>query len=280
MAGWKRRAIGDLPVYQATTMSWLPDIVQGFTTRRGGVSSAPYDTLNLAAYVGDAQEAVTTNRERLCADLGFTMGQLATAEQVHGDRVGQVTEVGESRAAGMDALITDVPDVLLLMLYADCAPVYLFDPARRAIGLIHAGWRGAAAGIIPKTMMAMRESYDVSPTRCLAAVGPCIAGDSYEVRADVADRFRDFAGGLNSGASTAVLPKDEMSGTYLLNLRQIIFVQLLSAGVPAGSIAVCDENTYTNRRDFFSYRRDGKNTGRMAAFLGMTASKGRNLSRA
>ncbi len=269
MAGWKRRALGDLPVYQATTLSWLPNIVQGFTTRRGGVSAAPYDTLNLGTHVGDTPEAVRINRERLCGDLGFPPGQVALAEQVHGDGVGRVTEGAATPVPAVDALMTNVPGVLLLMLYADCAPVYLFDPSRRVIGLVHAGWRGTAANIVGKTVGAMRLAYDITPGQCLAAVGPCIGGESYEVGAEVADQFRNFAGGKNSGASTAVFPKDEMTGTYLLNLRQIIFMQLLAAGLTGEAIAVCDEDTVRNRRDFFSFRRDGARTGRMGAFLAL-----------
>jgi YfiH family protein len=269
MAGWKRRAIGDLPLYQATTLSWLPNLVQGFTTRNGGVSAAPYDTLNLGAHVGDTAETVRVNRERVCMDLGFTSSQLALAEQIHGDGVGQVTEPTAAPLPGIDALMTDVPNVMLLMLYADCAPIYLFDPLRRAIGLVHAGWRGTAANIVAKTVKAMQQTYDINPRQCIAAIGPCIGGDSYEVGTEVADQFRNFAGGHNAGASTAVFPKDEMTGTYLVNLRQILYMQLLAAGLTAEAIAVCDEDTFRNRRDFFSYRREGSKTGRMAAFMAL-----------
>lgn len=272
MAGWKRRAVGDLPVYQAVTMSWLPGFVQGFTTRRGGVSAVPYDALNLSMRVGDAPQSVQANRERLWADLGFDAEQVALAEQVHGDRVGRVTQGGLAPATGVDALITDTPNILLLMLFADCVPVYLVAPTRRAIGLVHSGWRGTAANITGRTVAEMREAFGVQPAQCLAAIGPCIGGESYEVGPEVADQFRNFPGGRNSGAATALLPKDELAGSYLLNLRQVIFMQLLAAGLRADSVSVCNEDTYRNRRDFFSYRRDGAATGRMAAYLGLSRS--------
>ena len=115
----------------------------------------------------------------------------------------------------------------------------------------------------------MREAFGIQPASCLAAIGPCIGGDSYEVGREVADRFRNFAAGRNSGAATAVLPKDELVGKYTLNLRQVIFAQLLAAGLRAEYIAVCDEDTFRNRREFFSFRRDGAATGRMAAFLAL-----------
>lgn len=269
MSNWKRQAVGDLPLYQAKTMSWLPGVVQGFTTRRGGVSAAPYDSLNLSANVGDVAAHVQTNRERLWADLGFAASQVALAEQVHGNEVGIVAAgTGLTPMAGVDALVTDAPDVLLMLFYADCVPVYLLAPTRRVIGLVHAGWRGTASGIVGKTAKIMRETFDCPLPQCLAAIGPCIGGDSYEVGSEVADQFRNFAGGANAGAATAVLPRDELGGKYNLNLRQVLFAQLLQAGFRADAIAVCDEDTFRAKRDFFSYRRDGV-TGRMAAFLAL-----------
>ena len=92
MAGWKKQAVGDVPLYQATTMAWLPGIVQGFTTRSGGVSAAPYDTLNLGVHVGDSPSSVQANRDRLWSDLGIEATQVAFAEQVHGEGVARVTE--------------------------------------------------------------------------------------------------------------------------------------------------------------------------------------------
>ncbi len=267
MSHWKKQAVGDLPLYQAETLSWLPGVVQGFTTRRGGVGAAPYDTLNLGAHVGDREGDVQANRQRLWDDLGFRADQVAFAEQVHGKNVAPVTAGG--LVMGADALITNTPDVLLMLLFADCVPIYLFDPAQRAIGLVHAGWRGTAANIVGKTVSALRAQFGSRPKTLLAAIGPCIAGDSYEVGRDVADVFRNLPGGRNAGMGTAVFPKNELGGKYTLNLRQIVFAQLLIAGIKAEYIAVCDEDTFRNRRDFFSFRRDGAQTGRMAALFAL-----------
>ncbi len=269
MADWKRRALGDLPVYQAATMAWLPGVVQGFTTRKGGASKPPYDTLNLGGHVGDVSAFVQDNRQRLWADLGMVEHQVALAEQTHGSTVALVTEGGATPVPGTDALITNTRDVLLMMLYADCVPVYLIDPTTRAVGLAHSGWRGTVANITARTMAAMTAQFGSQPQSCLAAIGPCIGGDSYEVGRDVADQFRSMAD-LRGG--TAVYPKSELSGTYTLNLRQVIFSQLLGAGLRADYVAVSDEDTFQNKRDFFSYRRDGAQTGRMAAFLGIRSS--------
>lgn len=270
MSGWRKQPIGDLPLYQARIIAGLPNITQGFTTRDGGVSAAPYDTLNLGSQVADAPDAVGTNRQRLWSNIGFTEAQTALAEQVHGNQIAIVTVgTGISPTAGVDALITDTPGVLLMLFYADCVPIYLADPVKKIIGLVHAGWRGAAANIAAKTVRTMAEEFGTRPETCLTAIGPCIGGESYEVGPEVADRFRSMP---SARSGNAVMPRSEFSGTYNLNLRQVVFGQLLGAGIRAASIAVCDEDTYRNQRDFFSYRRDGV-TGRMAAFLGMKETK-------
>lgn len=267
MTGWRKQPIGDLPLYQAKTIAWLPRITQGFTTRRGGISLAPYESLNLGAHVGDDPAHVMANRRRVWHDLGITEANVVLAEQVHGSVVTVVTAgSGAAPIAGADALVTDTPDLLLMLFFADCVPVYLVDPVRKVIGLAHAGWRGTAANIASKTLQTMTSEFGCQPSTCFAAVGPSIGEGSYEVGPEVADQFRSLPG---ARASSVVMPRSDLGGTYNLNLRAVVFGQLLYAGVPAGSIAVCDEDTFRNKRDFFSYRRDGTATGRMAGFLGI-----------
>ncbi len=265
MTGWRKQPIGDLPLYQAKTLAWLPRVTQGFTTRKGGVSAAPYDSLNLGVHVGDDPASVAANRRRVWHDLGFAEENVALAEQVHGDQVAVVTAGAAAPIAGADALVSNTPGLLLMLLFADCAPVYFVDPLRRVVGLAHAGWRGTAANIAGKTMAAMTAEFGCIPSACFAAVGPSIGEASYEVGPEVADKFRSLpaARGFN-----VVTPRSDLGGTYNLNLRAVLFGQLLAAGLPAGAIAVCDEDTHRNQRDFFSFRRDGA-TGRMAGFLGI-----------
>ena len=162
---------------------------------------------------------------------------------------------------GADALVTATPGVLLTLFFADCVPVYFVDPVNKAVGLAHAGWRGAASNIAAKTLQTMTEQFGSQPASCLAAVGPCIGGDSYEVGPEVADRFRSIPG---ARATNSITPRSEFGGTYSLNLRQVVFGQLLYAGIRAQSIAVCDEDTYRNKRDFFlvpARRGDGPHGG-------------------
>ena len=267
MTGWRKQPVGDLPLYQATTIAWLPRITQGFTTRKGGVSLAPYDSLNLGASVGDDPAQVMTNRRRVWQDLGVAEANVALAEQVHGDKVAVVSAgSGAAPVLGADALVTNTPDLLLMLFFADCVPVYLVDPVRKVIGLAHAGWRGTAENISGKTMQTMTAKFGCVPSACFAAVGPSIGGGSYEVGPEVATVFRSMPA---ARSSAVVTPRSDLGGTYNLNLRTVIFGQLLHAGLPAGAISVCDEDTFRNKRDFFSFRRDGAATGRMAGFLGI-----------
>lgn len=270
MSGWKKIDVGGLPIYQAKTLSWLPGVVQGFTTRHGGVSDVPYDSLNLGAHVADQDKNVLENRRRLLAELNTAPDEVALAEQVHGNRVAVVSRGGEGPVSGADALITNVPNVLLMMWFADCVPVYIVDPVNRVAALVHSGWRGAEGNVVGATINAMVNEFGSNPKSCLAALGPCISAESFEVGWDVASRFRDFPGGTDAGAATIVLPLNELAGKYSVNLRQVVFSQLLETGLRGDYISVCAQDTFRNRRDFFSHRRNGPRTGRMAAYLGFT----------
>jgi YfiH family protein len=266
---WSRRLIGDTPLYQASTMSWMPGVVQGFSSRRGGVSLEPYDTFNLSERVGDNLAAVGENRLRLAADLGFETGSFAFAEQVHGSGVARVDSAPADPVRDVDALVTSTPGILLTLFFADCVPVFVYDVPNRAVGLIHSGWRGTVKDIIKATLARMTAEYGTDPGACLAAIGPCICGDHFEVGREVVEQFR---GALEVAATSVIVPKNEFTGVYLLNLRQVVFQQLLGAGVHADSIAVSDECTFKNKREFFSHRRESsrkRTTGRMAGVIGL-----------
>lgn len=267
MAQWIRRDTGGLPLYEAPALTWLPGIMQGFTTRIGGTSQPPYNELNLSLSVGDDPAAVEANRRRLWVECDVTAKQVALAEQVHGSVVAVVTE-GGAVAPGVDALITNVPDVMLMLLFADCVPVYIVDPVKKAIALVHAGWRGIVAGVTVAAVEALRKNFGCQPGSCVAAIGPCIGAESYEVGSDIAQHFRRLD---SSRSSLILLPKNEFAGTFAVNLRQVAFAQLLNAGLRAEYISSSTEDTFRNQRDFYSYRRDGAATGRMAGFLALRA---------
>lgn len=211
-----------------------------FSDRHGGVSEPPYDTLNLALRVGDDRVAVEENRTRLGRAAGFDGDRLVLARQVHGTGVREVA-AGESGVIGVaDVLVTETPGVVLGVLAADCAPVVLIGPRR--VGVVHAGWRGLAAGVIDKGVEA------VSPVES-AWVGPCIRACCFEVGPEVvrALRARD-------------LP---VEGDGAVDISRAAVTALSTRGVRR--VVTADECTSCTPR-YFSYRRDGI-TGRQAAVV-------------
>lgn len=162
-----------------------------FTTRGGGISVGPYASLNLGAGSGDDPAAVATNSHRLASALGFRTADLARLRQVHGAEVAVVERPGPPGwpIGEFDAAVTDRPDVVLLVLAADCVPVLLVDPERPAIGAVHAGWRGVAADAPGAAVRRMVEAFGSRPASLRAAIGPCIGPCCYEVDEPVAEAF-------------------------------------------------------------------------------------------
>ena len=253
-----------IPAFTATGL-----VSHGFTTRHGGVSSSPYDTLNLAFHVGDQQADVVENRKRVAAALDFAPEKLVTAEQVHGDRIMSVTAEHAGRGAAdyataitaTDALITNVPGIPLATFYADCVPVMILDPVQRAIGLAHAGWKGTVQKIAQKTVCRMSEIFGTQPADCLVGIAPSIGPCCYEVDERVYGEFsRAFTGG------DGFLQPKEM-GRWQLDLWAANLDQLLETGVRQENVVISRICTNCNRNQLFSYRGDSGQTGRMGAFM-------------
>lgn len=269
MSGWKRSKIDGFPVYQAATISWLPNIVQGFTTRQGGVSTGSLNSLNMSSNVGDRPENVVENRHRAVAALTGQDWPIVTAAQIHGDGIGNVAAPDSTVVGGADALITDQAETMLLLVFADCVPVYYCDPVRRVVAIAHSGWRGTAANIAGKTLARMVHDYGCERASIYAAIGPSISSARYEVGLDVVAALKDAWPGKSS---SPFIPQNEFTNKFLVNLRLIVFDQIVSAGLRPEHIAVSDQCTAANRKDFFSHRRDsagGLPTGRMAGLIGI-----------
>ncbi|MBS3909357.1 MAG: peptidoglycan editing factor PgeF [Actinobacteria bacterium] len=238
-------------------------ILVAFTTREGGASRAPYDSLNLALHVGDNDAAVIQNREALRALLGLDPALMTCAEQVHGGGVAVVDEsIAGSGAVslkeavrGVDALVTNLEAVPLTLFFADCVPVVIVEPRRRVIGAAHAGWRGVYAGIVENTINRMVEDRAVEPADLTAFIGPSIGGCCYRVGEDLikkfAEKFSDKERWFNGGK---------------LDLPALVCYRLEEAGVGPAKIFTCEDSCTSCRTDlFFSYRGDGCVTGRQAA---------------
>ena len=271
LTGWRRTETCGLPIYVAEEISSVPGLAQAFTTRYGGYGQAPYDTLNNGLNCGDDPEIVAANRLRVADALGYAADQCVFANQVHGRGVEVVRSAPKLGAplAQADAFVTATPGLLLVLQFADCFPVYIVDPVKRVIALAHSGWRGTAENIVQAVTDVLKTEFAVDPSRCLAAVGPGIAGMSYEVGEEVAVHF---AHGYERAARPVIERRLEGEGKWSLHVQRAIYCQLLEAGYEADRIAVCEEDTFANSQDFFSHRRESLRnlkTGRMAGVLGL-----------
>lgn len=235
----------------------IPGLVAAESTRHGGVSPAPYTSLNLGKSTDDAPENTAENRRRFCAALGFSVEQLAWSRQVHGAGVLHATSPGG--AEGYDALVTQTPGVFLAVSVADCVPVLVYDPKRRAVAAIHAGWRGAAAGLVGKALRLMAERFGTEGADCLAYVGTCIDECSFEVGPEVAAAFHP-----------AFKRLDPDRGKYLVDLKKACAAQLRDFGIPERAIEVSPFSTVLHNGDYFSHRKEGGVTGRMMAVIGVS----------
>lgn len=233
-------------------------VAAAFTGRHGGVSTAPYDSLNLGDAVGDDAVAVRRNRERAAAELGVPAGRTVWLRQVHGTRVAYVTDVPGSAPAELtaDATVTDVPGLALAVLVADCAPVLVADPIARVVGAAHSGRPGTAGGIC-SALVAEMCGRGARPDRMTAVIGPAVCGKCYEVPAGL----RDEVAGVVPQAYA-----ETRRGTPGLDIRAGVAAQLAAAGVP---VVLRDPRCTMESPELFSYRRDGR-TGRFAGYVWLT----------
>jgi len=231
-------------------------------TRHGGVSGAPYDALNVSSSIGDDPAAVVANRGRVLAALDRPRAGLVMAGLVHGVAVARVdgTTAGEPLDGGgryiprVDALVTDDPAVTLVLTAADCAQVLFVDPRRRVVGIAHAGWRGAAAGVLMATVAALRAHYGSDPSDLRAAVGPCLG--------PCCARFSDPHNELPAWCAPFI------HGDHV-DLWAMDRQQLREAGLRPAHISVAEVCTVCRRDLFYSHRGDKGRTGRFAAAIGL-----------
>lgn len=244
-------------------------IQAGFTTRNGGVSRPPYNSLNLGYNTDDPRHNVEANRSTLARTFDIGPHLLLTVQQVHGSDILLIDEPNPdlSHFLGVecDAIITDQPGIMIGILVADCFPVLLFDPARRVAAVVHVGWRGAAAGLLGKTVKAMQNSFGCRPEQIAAAIGPGIGAHRYEVDRPVRDAFRIGAGDWEKIAEEVAL------GKWHLDLKRSCQLQLAAAGLEPTRVEAAAECTCCHKELFFSYRRDSGKTGRQIGFIKMGA---------
>lgn len=226
----------------------------GFTTRTGGVSPAPYLSLNLALHVGDDPERVQANRLRAAAVVGVPAGALVFAAQVHGPKVAVVQSASGVAVSGADGLVTTTPGLCLVVLAADCLPVLLVDPVAGVVAAAHAGRVGLAAGVLQETVAAMVR-LGATAAGITAVLGPAACGRCYELPTSLADQVDAAVPGSRSTTR---------QGTAGVDLTQGAAGVLRVAGVTrVRAVGGC---TIEQPELFFSYRRDGV-TGRHGAVV-------------
>lgn len=246
----------------AGAMAW-------FSTRHGGVSQPPYDTLNLGFHVGDDAGAVRENRTLYFNTLGLPSDSPVAGAQVHGDKVEVVDQTHRGRGSGsdedtlpgVDGLLTRCRGLPLSSYYADCVPLYLVDPGNRAVGLVHAGWKGTVLRIGAKALHLMVGAFGTRPEECLAAVGPAVGPCCYQVDQEVIS-------GLRAGFSDwRKLVQPSGSDRWQLDLPAANRQTLIDAGLKPENIIMAGLCTSCRTDLFFSYRAARGKTGRMASVI-------------
>ncbi len=259
-----------------------------FSTRMGGVSEGIFGTMNLGFNRGDQQSNVLENYKRIAKILDVSVESMVTAKQTHTTNIRLVTK--EDRGKGVikpldyddvDGLLTQEAGIVLATSYADCVPLYFVDPVKRAIGLAHSGWRGTVGQMGACMVKAMEAQFGSRPEDLVAAIGPSICQNCYEVSEEVAVAFRESLAGTEAilqeiqesgiydgkGVPAQVLVEGNAPGKYQLDLWLANLVILRKAGIPLKQIAVTDICTCHNPDYLFSHRASQGKRGALEAFL-------------
>ena len=235
-----------------------------FFTRAGGTSCGPYQSLNFSFAVGDSNERVDANLRLAAQALDVDMTRLYFASQVHGNRVVEVTGTEEQRQViftEADAVVSGADHVACAVRTADCVPILLACPRSGRVAAVHAGWRGLVARVIAAAISKLSPS---GAPACIAAIGPHISASAFEVAGEVAEHLRAACPGADPVVQGGAKPH--------VDLRLLTRYQLRAAGLPDTSIDDVPGCTYHDAERFFSYRRDGRRSGRhLSAIVAQSA---------
>lgn len=243
-----------LELIQFNSFKTYPNLIQAFTTRKGGFSQGSYASLNMGVSVGDDPLVVSKNRELFFENISVPENRLVYPQQIHSNHTKQVSEPATINAC--DALITKEKNLFLTVQTADCFPVFMFDPDQLCVGLVHSGWRGCAGNIIGRTIREMQQ-LGSNPQHLLIGIGAGIQQANYQVDQEVARQF------------DPVYLKADGHGRYKLNLQAVILDQIIAEGVPVENIECLNLCTFDREDLFYSYRRDGQKSGRMMGLIGI-----------
>lgn len=242
-------------------------LLHGFLGRRGGKSSGLYDSLNLSFRVGDDPQIVKDNLCDMKKAVGLHDLRIVTIKQVHGDGIIDVRDPNMKEAGEADGIVTEKKGLFLGVLTADCVPILFSFPGRKLVAAVHTGWKGTMAGLAAKMVRHLQDRYGVGPEKLEAALGPAIGPCCYEVRSDVSAPLVKKWGELAKGCV------DARGGKTYLALADLNRSLLEEAGIPASKIFRVGVCTSCAGNDYFSYRREGKETGRQMSFIGWLPSQ-------
>ena len=254
-------------LYCAEALDKAGGVSHGFSTREGGITvDPPKASLNLSWTRCGSPEEVIANFKIFAEGAGIDYDDMAVVNHEHGANVLRIAH--EHRGRGFykdplppcDGIITDDPTVTLVTSHADCGAYFFYNPVHRAIGMAHAGWKGTLLRIGAEMARRMAEEFDTDPSDIIAATGPCICRDCFEVDADLGEKFQSEFG--YPGIS-----RPGRQGKAYVDLELAAAVQFVEAGIRPESITLMNACTYENRRHFFSHRRDKGITGSMAAYI-------------
>ncbi len=232
-----------------------------FTTRRGGVSEGIYSSLNMGYSTGDSKANIYNNRALVLNDFNLSIDKMTSSDQVHGTKL-MAVENAKSDAGECDGLFTASRKVVLSMFFADCAPLFFYDPLNLAAGLSHAGWRGTCGDIASKSVRFMKERFDSDLSSLIAVIGPSIGSCCFETGEEVAFEFKEKLKNISVNEYIKAAPGRDK---FLIDLKSVNRELLKAAGLDEKNIFVHDICTACEKDIFYSYRRDRGDTGRMAA---------------
>lgn len=225
------------------------------STRMGGVSVAPYGSLNLGKSTNDDPNHVEENRRLFFGSMNVSHHNISLSKQIHGNQILVVNEPIISE--GYDAMITNKKNTFLAVSIADCVPILIHDAKNNAVAAIHAGWRGTVGNIVFNTIQKMHEAYNTVGEDCKAYIGACIGYNHFEVGIEVADEF------------SGEFKRAGLNGKYFVDLKTANAAQLKLAGVQDKNIEISSFCTVENNDMFFSHRKENGITGRMMATIGL-----------
>ena len=283
----RQQETGEVEYLTFPLLSAQLGIRHGFSTRKGGVSQGIYATMNLSFTRGDEEERVQENFRRMAAALGTDVSHMVCTFQTHTTNIRRAytTDGGkgivcERGYTDVDGLVTNDKDLCLVCFFADCVPLYFVDQRHGAIGLAHSGWRGTVAGMGRCMVQRMKQEFGTRPDELVAAIGPSICQDCYEVSEEVAEQFRQMETSIPGSQElleelTAqkayphqqILKPGRETGKYQLDLWLANLLVLRGAGIPLSRIQVTDVCTCCNSSYLFSHRASQGKRGNLAAFL-------------